>query len=322
MPNKLQFNIFSMISNYKTIVVVFIFLSCLPFFIAVSTATEILIFGLYAMGFNILLGYTGVLSFGHATYFGLGAYIAGFILKYWFASAWLALLGSLVIPAITGLILGLLCIKRKGVYFAMLSAAFANMFYFLALSPLRNITGGEDGLKEIPVLMLQFPFRLSLNKPLNVYYFVFVLFVISIFIIWRIIQSPFGKVLKGIRENEERMKACGYNTKNIKIISLILSSLFSGLSGGLYVIYLNYVPLRTFHWLTSGRAVVMSLLGGMDTFIGPIVGAGIFLFLEDTVSIFTARWEMFVGSLVVLVILFSPGGVMGIFKKRIKNKNV
>jgi len=308
--------------EYKIILIVLVFLSCLPFFMSASLATEILIFGLFTLGFNILLGYTGILSFGHAAYFGLGAYVAGFVLKNCFTSVWLALFGSLVVPAVTGIILGFLCIKRKGVYFAMLSAAFANMFYFLALSPFKDITGGEDGLKEIPILMLQFPFRLSLSKPLNVYYFIFILFAISIFVIWKITHSPFGKVLKGIRENEERMKACGYNVKNVKIVSLILSALFSGLAGGLYTIYLDYVPLETFHWLTSGRVVAMALLGGTDTFIGPLVGAGIFLFIENTVSIVTARWEIFVGALVVLVILFSPGGVTGIFKKIIKNKNI
>jgi len=306
--------------NFNSVMIIIItlgFLFFLPFFLPPAVATEILIYGLFAVAFNILLGYTGMLSFGHAAYFGVGAYTAGLMLRYLNASVWTALLGSIVLSTVVGLMIGFLGVQRKGVYFAMFSAAFANIFYFLALSPLKDITGGEDGLKEIPMLALKYPFKLVLSEPIPLYYFIYVLFGISILIILRIIESPFGRVLQGIRENEERMQACGYNTRNVKIVAVALSSLFSGLAGGMYAIYLDYVPLTTLHWLTSGKVVMMALLGGTGTYIGPLIGAGIFLFLENTISIFTPRWEVFVGSLVVIIVLFSPSGFVGTIKEKI-----
>ncbi len=283
----------------------------LPFVISAPLATEILIWGIFGLGFNILLGYTGVLSFGHAAYFGLGAYSAGLALRYWNASLWTSLLIAIFASMLLACFIGVLAIKRRGVYFAMISLAFGQMLYFLALSPLKQITRGEDGLTRIPILHV---FSISLNKPIPLYYFVFIITVGMLYLTWRILQSPFGKLLQAFRENEERAKACGYNTTLVKFFSLIVSAFYAGLAGGLNTVYLGYVPLTTLFWLTSGTMVMMTILGGKGTFLGPLIGAGVFLFLQNTISLFTPRWELFVGAIFVFIILLFPGGIMGTIK--------
>jgi branched-chain amino acid transport system permease protein len=294
-------------------------LAALPLVISTPLATEILIWGILGLGFNLLLGYTGVLSFGHAAYFGLGAYSAGLALRYWDVG----LCASLAIGTVSAMLLacfiGALAIKRRGVYFAMLSLAFAQMLYFIALSPLKEITRGEDGLTHIPGVAL---FSISLANPRNFYYFVLGVTALMLYLTWRILHSPFGKVLEAFRENEERAKACGYNTTLVKFYSLVLSALFGGLAGALNTLYLGYVPLTTLYWLTSGTIVMMTILGGKGTLLGPLVGAGVFLFLQNTISLFTPRWEFFVGSLFVILILVFPGGIMGTIREKYMNRKM
>lgn len=285
----------------------------LPFIISAPLATEILIWGIFGLGFNLLLGYTGVLSFGHAAYFGLGAYSAGLALRYWKASLWTSLLIAVVAAMLLACFIGALAIKRRGVYFAMISLAFGQMLYFLALSPLKQITRGEDGLTRIPIMEV---LSISLNKPIPLYYFVFIITIGMLYLTWRILQSPFGKLLQAFRENEERAKACGFNTTLVKFFSLVISAFYAGLAGGLNTVYLGYVPLTTLFWLTSGTMVMMTILGGRGTFLGPLIGAGVFLFLQNTISLFTPRWELFVGAIFVLIILLFPAGIMGTIKDK------
>jgi branched-chain amino acid transport system permease protein len=286
-------------------------LAILPFAIPVSTANDILVFGLYAMAFNIALGYTGVLSFGHAAYFGLGAFGAGLTLRYGDASVWTGLAAGIALATVGALVIGALCVKKRGVYFAMLTAAFAQMIYFLALSPWKSFTGGEDGLKGIRVLTIDVPLHLDLGNPWQLYAFTWGLLALAIIAMDRILRSPFGTLLQGIRENEARLRACGYNTDHLKVVSFTLSGLFCGLAGALYTISLGYVPISSLFWVNSGRAVVMTLLGGMGTFFGPLLGGGIFVYFEDTISTHTPRWEIYVGTLVVVLILAFPDGILG-----------
>lgn len=302
--------------EYLNIAIAGIILLTLPLWVSISTATDILIFGLYAMGFNVALGFSGILSFGHTAFFGLGAYGAGMALRYFETSVWTALGWGLAAASLGALVIGALCVKKRGVYFALLIAAFGQMFYFLALSPMKHITGGEDGLKGIPVLGLNFPFQVNLGNPHNLFFFVLILVMVSILLIHRILNSPFGSLLQGLKENEQRLKACGYDTVAIKIWAFTLSGLFSGIAGALYTVSLGYVPLDSFFWLNSGRPLVMTLLGGMHTFFGPLLGAGIFLYFEDTVSIYTAHWEVFIGSMVIFLILVFPEGILGTIRDR------
>jgi branched-chain amino acid transport system permease protein len=305
------------IAETKVVWITLIVFLVLPHIIHAPLATEILIYGLFGLGFNLLLGHTGILSFGHAAYFGLGCYWAGIALRYFETSVWGSLLFAMGVPALVAAFIGALAIKRRGVYFAMISLAFAQMFYFLALSPLKKWTGGEDGLKFIPVLKLDFPFHVDLASPLPLYYFTFVVAGAGIFLLWRILQSPFGRLLQAIREDEERTQACGYNTTMAKLVSLILSGLFSGLAGGLFTVYLGYGALTSLYWMTSGMILMMTLLGGMHSFIGPVVGAGVFLFLQDRISVFTERWEVYVGSMFVILVLLFPEGIVGTIREKL-----
>lgn len=292
----------------------FFVLLFLPLILSTPLATEILIWTIFGLGFNLLLGYTGVLSFGHAAYFGLGAYTAGLAFRYWNASIPVAVALAVLTSMILACFIGALAIRKRGVYFAMISLAFAQMLYFLALSPLKGITGGEDGLTRIPAMAI---FSIPLDKPLPLYYFILIITGIMGYVTWRILQSPFGKLLQAFRENEERAKACGYNTTLVKFCSLVISAFYGGLAGALNTINLGYVPLNTLFWLTSGTMVMMTILGGKGTFLGPLVGVGVFFFLQNTISLFTPRWELFVGAIFVAIILIFPGGIMGTIEEKI-----
>ncbi len=274
--------------------------------ISTALATEIMIQGLFALAFNLLLGHTGVLSFGHAAYFGLGCYGAGIAVRDFGMSVWGALIVSMLLGIFLASLIGAFAIKKKGVYFAMISMAVAQMFYFLALSPLKKWTGGEDGLKFIPELKLTFPFQLDLQDPISLYYFIFFIVGLSFFVIWRILNSPFGRLLQAIRENETRAIASGYNVTMAKFLSLVFSGMFSALAGGLFFVYLGYGPLQTLYWLTSGTVVLMTILGGMHTFIGPVVGVTVFLYAQNKFSWVIERWELVVGIMFIILILIFP----------------
>ncbi|MEI7670670.1 MAG: branched-chain amino acid ABC transporter permease [Deltaproteobacteria bacterium] len=295
-------------------------LVALPFVISVPLSSEILIWTIFGLGFNLLLGYTGVLSFGHAAYFGLGAYSTGLALKYWQVDILIALAIGVAASMLLACFIGALAIRRRGVYFAMISLAFGQMLYFIALSPLKEITRGEDGLTHIITSVNLF--SIALDKPKYLYYFILVIAVIMLYLTWRILQSPFGKMLQAFRENEERAKACGYNTTLVKFFSLVLSALYGGLAGSLNTLYLGYVPLTSLFWLTSGTIVMMTVLGGRGTFLGPLVGVAVFLFLQNTISLFTPRWDLFVGSIFVVIILIFPGGIVGTIREKYINRKM
>jgi branched-chain amino acid transport system permease protein len=287
-----------------------------PHIVSTPLMTEIMIFGLFALGFNLLLGHTGILSFGHAAYFGMGCYGCGMAIRYFEASVWTGLLVSIILGTTLAAIIGALAIKKRGVYFAMISMAIAQMFYFLALSPLKKWTGGEDGLKFIPPLSLKVPFFVDLQSPIPLYYFVYFVVGVSILIIWRILNSPFGRLLQAIRENEPRTIASGYNVTMAKFLSLVFSGTFSALAGGLFFVYLGYGPLQTLFWLTSGTILLMTILGGMHTFIGPVVGVAAFLYLQNKFSWILEQWELVVGILFVALILIFPEGIVGTIKSK------
>jgi len=303
-------------SGNRIVWITLLFFLVIPHIISIPLATEIMIYGLFAMGFNLLLGYTGILSFGHAAYFGLGCYGCGIAVRDFGLSIWEGLLVSIILGILLAAIIGAISIKKKGVYFAMISMAVAQMLYFLALSPLKKWTGGEDGLKFIPKLSLQFPFHVDLQSPFPLYYFVYFVVGLSILAIWRILNSPFGRLLQAIRENEERTIASGYNVTMAKFVSLVFSGLFSALAGGLFFVYLGYGPLTTLFWLTSGTILLMTILGGMHTFIGPVVGVAVFLFAQNKFSWIMDRWQLVVGVLFIALILIFPEGIVGTIKSK------
>lgn len=288
----------------------------LPFLISKPLATEIMVYALFALAFNLLLGHTGIISFGHAGYLGVGAYAGAMVVYYGGVGVWVSLLAAMLGGTLVAVMIGLMAIKRKGAYFAMISLAIAQMLYFLALSPLKRWTDGEDGLK-LPPLSLDFPFHVDLSNQLQLYYFVFVVVALAVLIQWRILHSPFGHALKGIRENEDRIRACGFNVTRIKFLSLVYSGLFSGLAGGLLAIYLGAAAITTLFWMTSGIVVMQTVLGGTHTFLGPFIGTALFLWMRDAISNYTERWEMWVGALFMALVLLCPEGVWGTIMQKI-----
>jgi branched-chain amino acid transport system permease protein len=277
-----------------------------------SLATQVLIYGLFALGFNLLYGYTGLLSFGSAAYWGLGAYGTGIALaKLKVGSLWVALGMGLGAALLGGLVLGFFCLRRRGIYFAMLTLAFAQLLYFVGFH-LADWTGGDDGLRGIAVPPLTLPgLAIPLERSVSFYYFTLLVVGLAVAALKRILDSPFGAVLQAIRENADRATACGYDISRIKHLSFVFYALFAGLAGGLDALRLTVVPIESLHWSTSGQVVIMTLLGGAGTFFGPFVGAAAFLVLEDSISVITESWPLVIGAVFMLFVLFLPRGIWG-----------
>lgn len=276
-----------------------------------ALAVNILIYGLFALGFNLLFGYTGLLSFGHAALFGLGAYGAGIGLVHLGLDWWLAIPVGVVVAGLGAAIIGALAIRTRGIYFAMVTLALSQCVYYIVFQADRW-TGGENGLRGIKVHAIElFGLRLNLLDPTVKYYVMLAFVALALWTFSRLLGSPFGAVLEAIRENEKRARACGYDVALTKWVAFVLSGLYCGLAGALQAIHLSIVPIDSLHYHTSGLVVMMSLLGGMGTFFGPFVGAAIFLLTEDVVSLVTAHWQLVAGALFMVFVLFFPRGVWG-----------
>jgi branched-chain amino acid transport system permease protein len=302
------------------VLAIFVLFALFPFiFPHTSLATQVLTYGLFALGFNLLYGYTGILSFGHAAYYGLGAYGTGLALaKMHVGSLWTALAIGLLTATIGGAIAAFFCLRRRGIYFAMLTLAFAQLLYFIAFH-LADLTGGDDGLRGIPLHPLWLPGGpISLRTPFAFYCFTFVLVMLAVAAVKRILDSPFGRVLQAIRENPERASACGYDVNRIKYLSFVFSAFFAGLAGALEALRLTVVPVDALLWSTSGQVVIMTLLGGAGTFFGPFVGAAVYLVLEERLSRVIEWWPILVGAVFMTFVLFLPKGIWGTLLERIR----
>jgi branched-chain amino acid transport system permease protein len=274
--------------------------------------TEMVIFAIFAIGFNLLLGYTGILSFGHAAYFGLAGYTMGLVLIHWQWPLWLAILAGVFVSGVAAVIIGLLIIRKAGVYFAMLTIAFGQMFFFVAMR-WKSVTGGEDGLSDIPRPPL---LGASLATPLRFYYFVALVCLAAAVVAWKLVHSHFGDVLRAIRENEVRCEAVGYDVRRYKLAAFVISALFAAVAGTLYTLLLRYTFPQTMDWIRSGNVVVMSLVGGLGTLGGPIVGATLITFLNNFVSFHTKYWQLVMGLVFVVFVLFFPRGIWGFVEGR------
>ena len=292
-------------------------------------ATQILIFGLYATSFNILLGYAGLLSFGHSTYLGLGAYTTGLVLKWWGPHVLVAMAAGVVVPTVVAAVLGWFCLRRRLVYFSMLTLAFNQMVFFI-FQQNRDVTGGDDGLRNIPIVDLDLPLLGSIplegiRYPENRYFFMLAFVVLSLLAIQRLVDSPFGRVLQSIRESEERAMALGYNTDRILHLAFVFAGFFGGLAGALWALQAGFVGLETLNWLWAGDAVLMTIVGGAGSFVGPFVGAFIFQTLREYVSIneallFGMGWQFYTGAIFVACVLFFPKGAWGTLKQRFQRR--
>jgi branched-chain amino acid transport system permease protein len=253
----------------------------LPFFGAYPVfVMKVMCFALFACAFNLLIGFTGLLSFGHAAFLGAAGYATGQALKVWGVPTEAGLLIGLVTGAALGFVMGGLAIRRSGIYFSMITLALAQMLFFFFLQA--NFTGGEDGLQGVPRGKLLG--TLDLGSDLTLYYVVLAIFVLSFLLIHRTVHSPFGQVLKAIRENEPRAMSLGYDTARFKLLAFVLSAALAGLAGAMKTLVLGFATLSDAHWSTSGLVILMVLVGGMGTMLGPILGALIIVALENKVG--------------------------------------
>lgn len=291
-------------------IIAFVLFFTLPFYFPSRILlTRVLIFGLFASAYNILFGYTRRISFGHAALFGLGSYTTGLTLLHTSFPLGVALLIGTLMGGGFAWIMGYLSLRQGGVYCAMISLALAQVIYFIAFR-WRDLTGGDDGLRNLPLNKI---ILLGVNMTDSLYFFYFSLLIaaVSLWVMHRMLVSPFGMVLRAIGENENRAKACGYNIYAVKVVAFVISGFFSGLAGALYAILFRSVPIDTLHWVLSGEVVMMTLLGGAGTFLGPFVGAAIFCISEDRINLITTHWQIFVGCVFIIIILFAPRGLWG-----------
>jgi branched-chain amino acid transport system permease protein len=278
-----------------------------PFVIYPVILMKVLCWALFACAFNLLLGYVGLLSFGHALFFGAAGYLAAHAAKVWGLPFELAVLTGVVTAAALGLAVGWLAIRRQGIYFAMVTLALAQMFYFFCLRA--PFTGGEDGIQGVPrgkLLGL-----VSLQSNFTMYWVVLAIVLLGFFFIFRVIHSPFGQVLKAVRENEPRAVSLGYGADHYKLIAFVLSAALSGLAGGTKSIVFELASLTDVHWGTSGEVILMVLLGGLGTVFGPIVGAVVVVCVESFFAQFGGWVTVIQGGLFVVCVLAFRRGIIG-----------
>jgi len=269
---------------------------------------KLLCFALFACAFNLLLGFTGLLSFGHAAFFGSAAYITGWFIKSQHWTPELGILAGTVGAGLIGLLVGMVAIRRQGIYFAMITLAIAQMVFFVCLQA--PFTGGEDGLQGVPRGQLFGMF--SLQSDTALYYFVMAVFVLSFLFISRIVHSPFGQVLKMIRENEPRAISLGYQVDRYKLLAFVLSAALAGMAGSLKTLVMGFATLSDVHWSMSGEVILMTLLGGVGTFFGPAFGAGIVVSLQDLLADKVGSWvNVIIGVIFVVCVMAFRKGVVG-----------
>ena len=278
----------------------------LPLVVRPAIASEIWIFAIFGLGLNLLLGYTGLLSFGQSTFFGSAAYVAGWLLKHYAINVFLALGIGVAVGAASAALVGYLCVQRSGLYFIMLTFALNQLFYFIAYQ-WTGVTGGEDGMPGIPRPPV---FGMDLRAPLTYYIVVSMLFLVSLWGMKRIVESPLGKILVAIRENEVRAEAVGFNVPRFKLLAFVIGGAFSGLAGVLYAMLFGIVPLEAIGFVTSGNVVFATLIGGSGSLYGPVIGSFVFIWLSESVSTLWARWPLLLGVAFVIVVLFFRGGVV------------
>jgi len=290
----------------KEILILLAAIVLLPLAVRPVIATEIWIFAIFGLGLNLLLGYTGLLSFGQSTFFGSAAYVAGWLLKHYGVNVFFALGIGIGVGALSALVVGYLCVQRSGLYFIMLTFALNQLFYFVAYQ-WTSVTGGEDGMQGVP--RPEF-LGLDFKDPLVYYIFVSILFVASLWLMKRVVESPLGRVLQAIRENEVRAEAVGYHVPRFKLLAFVIGGAFSGLAGVLYAMLFGIVPLEAISFVFSGNVVFATLIGGSGSLYGPIIGSVVFIWLSESMSVVWARWPLLLGVAFVIVVLFFRGGVV------------
>lgn len=273
-------------------------------------ATEILIYALAAVAFDLCLGYTGVILLCQASFFGTGVYATGLTLIHLSPNIFVAILFGMLVSTGLAAMIGFLSTRRAHAYMVLLTLAFNEMVYFIAYE-WKSVTGGDDGLRGIARPNLDIPGILSINlqPSIRYYYFVFFVFLLCFIVIRRITISPFGRILQGIRENEARAQSIGYDTRLFKIIVIAIGGMFMGLAGGLYSMFIAFAHIHNVDFNTSIMILLMTVIGGMGTLIGPVIGAFIMVVASDTASAYWERWPVILGVICILIVLFARGGI-------------
>src|SRR3712207_5899485 len=286
-----------------------------PFLFYPVFLMKVLCFALFACAFNLLLGYGGLLSFGHAAYFGMASYVSAYTAKFWGVTPEISILLGTLTGAALGLVFGLLAIRRLGIYFSMITLALAQMAYFFSLQTPR-FTGGEDGIQAVPRGHLFGVVNLADDRTL--YWLVAAIFLLGLLLIYRIIHSPFGQVLKAIRDNEPRAISLGYSTNQYKLAVFVLSATLAGLAGATKAIVFQLASLTDVHWTMSGEVVLMTLVGGMGTVFGPIIGALVIVTMQNYLATLGAWVTVIQGVIFVICVLLFREGIVGVIGKRLR----
>ncbi len=282
-----------------------------------ALGSKVLIYAIATMGLNLLIGFTGGLSFGQAAYFGLGAYGAGMTLRYIAPSTPLAIVVGTLVGGIAATLLGPLVMRRRGIYFAMITIAIGQLFYF-AIVRWNDVTGGEDGLSGFSRQDIHFG---GLAIPLNsthCYYLVLFCFTIAVAIMWTLLQSPLGHTWVAIRENRRRVEFMGVRVERYVWAAFAIAGFVTAFAGTLNALLFNFTSPQDLHWILSGNFVIMIVLGGMRSFFGPLLGVVIFVVAQDYLSSVTGNWMSFIGMIFILIVLLCPKGVLGLFERRMR----
>jgi len=278
----------------------------------VTLLQEILIFGIFAMSLDLLMGFAGMVSFGHSAFFGVGGYVAALALTRWGADGVNALLLPAAAAALAALVIGYFSIRVSGVYFIMLTLAFSQMFYAVTFQV--AWLGAEDGIVGVPRPRI---LGVDLGRAGAFHLYLVTLAAAATLVLWRVVRSPFGHVLRGIHENEARMQAVGYPVNRYKLAAFVIAGMLAGVAGSLYTQFVGSISPSAFLWTTSGEALLMVIIGGTGTLFGGILGAGAFILLQSLVSSYTERWMLILGLTFVLLVLFAPGGIVGALRGRV-----
>jgi branched-chain amino acid transport system permease protein len=302
----------------KISLVVLTLLAIVPFqgFVYDLFMMKVFCFAIFAASLNLLLGFAGLLSFGHAAFFGTGAYITAYVMKEWGLTPELGLICGVLCSTVLGYVFGALAIRRQGIYFAMITLALAQVIYFLATQV--PFTNGEDGIQGVP--RGKFLGLIELSSSTHMYYFALIVFILAFFMIKRIVSSPFGQVMKSIRENEPRAISLGYDVNRYKLIAFTLSAGLAGLGGGLKSLVLQLASLSDVFWHTSGEAVLMTILGGIGTLWGPVAGAAVIINLQNYLANLGGWSTIATGAIFVICVLAFRRGIIGEIAYRLKIK--
>jgi branched-chain amino acid transport system permease protein len=273
---------------------------------------EALIMSLLALSFNLLFGYMGQLSFGQAAFYGISGYTVAMLITKAHFNFWLSLAAGVLVAAVLGLIIGFFCVRLRGIYFSILTLAFGQLIYFV-IYKWHDFTGGDDGIQGV------YPPDL-LNSPINYYFFILIVFILSTFILWRIVNSPFGYTLKSMRENSERTEFLGISIARYQLIAFIIAAAYAGLAGALWAPFYRSMAPSALFWLKSAEPVNAAILGGSSLFFGPIFGMFIMTFFHAWVLAYTVFWAFIMGVLILIVIFFLPGGMLGFAAEKLKER--